>query len=72
MGAMRMSDFYLAETLRLSEWVIQNTNSNHKQNLRAKRLIKRIMKFVNQTGHTQSVMTYIDEDRNRARLFDDE
>ena len=24
MGAMRMSDFYLAETLRLSEWVIQN------------------------------------------------
>ena len=72
MGAMRMSDFYLAEVLRLSEWVIKNTNSNHSQNLRAKRLTKRVMKFVNQTGHTQSVMTYIDEDRNRARLFDDE
>ena len=48
MGAMRMSDFYLAEVLRLSEWVIDNTNSNHSQNARAKRLIKRVMKFVNQ------------------------
>ena len=72
MGAMRMSDFYLAEVLRLSEWVIKNTNSNHSQNLRAKRLTKRVMKFINPTGHTQSVMTYINEDRNRARLFDDE
>ena len=72
MGAMRMSDFYLAEVLRLSEWVIKNTNSNHSQNLRAKRLTKRVMKFIEQTGHTQSVMTYINEDRNRARLFDDE
>ena len=72
MGAMRMSDFYLSEVLRLSEWVIKNTNSNHNQNLRAKRLTKRVMKFIEQTGHTQSVMTYINEDRNRARLFDDE
>jgi len=72
MGAMRMSDFYLSEVLRLSEWVIKNTNSNHSQNLRAKRLTKRVMKFINQTGHTQSVMTHINEDRNRARLFDDE
>ena len=71
MGAMRMSDFYLAETLRLSEWVIENTNSNHKQNLRAKRLIKRIMKFVNQTGHSHSVNEYIKEDKERAVLFTD-
>ena len=55
-----------------SIWVIKNTNSNHSQNLRAKRLTKRVMKFINQTGHTQSVMTHINEDRNRARLFDDE
>ena len=47
MGAMRMSDFYLSEVLRLSEWVIKNTNSNHSQNLRAKRLTKRVMKFIN-------------------------
>ena len=72
MGAMRMSDFYLAEVLRLSEWVIKNTNSNHSQNLRAKRLTKRVMKFIEKTGHNQSFMTHINEDRNRARLFDDE
>ena len=71
MGAMRMSDFYLSEVLRMSEWVIQNTNSNHSQNMRAKRLIKRVMKFVNQTGHIQSVNGYINEDKSRARLFDD-
>ena len=71
MGAMIMSDFYLAETLRLSEWVIQNTNSNHKQNLRAKRLIKIIMKFVNQTGHSHSVNEHIKEDKERAVLFTD-
>ena len=57
--------------MRMSEWVIQNTNSNHSQNMRAKRLIKRVIKFVNQTGHSQSVNDYINEDKNRARLFDD-
>ena len=71
MGAMRMSDFYLSEVLRISEWVIQNTNSSHSQNIRAKRLIKRVMKFVNETGHIQSVNNYINEDKSRARLFDD-
>ena len=71
MGAMRMSDFYLSEVLRMSEWVIQNTNSTYSQNMRAKRLIKRVMKFVNQTGHSQSVNDYINEDKSRARLFDD-
>ena len=71
MGAMRMSDFYLSEVLRMSEWVIQNTNSSHSQNIRAKRLIKRVMKFVNETGHIQSVNDYINEDKSRARLFDD-
>ena len=55
----------------MSEWVIQNTNSNHKQNLRAKRLIKRIMKFVNQTGHSHSVNEHIKEDKERAVLFTD-
>ena len=57
--------------MRMSELVIQNTNSNHSQNMRAKRLIKRVIKFVNQTGHSQSVNDYINEDKNRARLFDD-
>ena len=71
MGAMRMSDFYLSEVLRMSEWVIQNTNSTHSQNMRAKRLIKRVMKFVNQTGHIQSVNDYIKQDEERAVLFKD-
>ena len=71
MGAMRMSDFYLSEVLRMSEWVIQNTNSNHSQNMRAKRLIKRVIKFVNQTGHSQSVNDYIKQDEKRAVLFKD-
>ena len=39
--------------------------------MRAKRLIKRVIKFVNQTGNSQSVNDYINEDKNRARLFDD-
>lgn len=71
MDAMRMSDFYLSEVLRMSEWAIQNTNSSHSQNIRAKRLIKRVMKFINETGHIQLVNNYINEDKSRARLFDD-
>ena len=55
----------------MSEWVIQNTNSSHSQNMRAKRLIKRVMKFVNQTGHIQSVNDYIKQDEERAVLFKD-
>ena len=53
MGAMRMSDFYLSEVLRLSEWVIKNTNSNHSQNMRAKRLTKRVMKCIEHRGDTK-------------------
>ena len=71
MGAMRMSDFYLSEVLRISECVIQNTNSSHSQNMRAKRLIKRVMKFVNKTGNIQSVNGYIKQDEERAVLFKD-
>ena len=40
--------------------------------MRAKRLIKRVMKFVNQTGHIKSVNGYIKQDEEQAVLFKDE
>ena len=51
MGAMRMSDYYLAETMKLCEWTIQHTDPTHKQNIRAKGLIHRIMRFINETQY---------------------
>lgn len=73
MGAMRMSDYYLAETMKLCEWTIQHTNATHKQNIRAKGLIHRIMRFINETQHNGDkshhdlVANYIYGDRSEAQ-----
>tara|TARA_Y100000996_G_C22005844_1_gene430609 strand:+ start:111 stop:407 length:297 start_codon:yes stop_codon:yes gene_type:complete len=68
MGAMRISDYYLSEVLLLCEWVIKNTETSNRQNIRAKSLIKRVKRFVNTAGHLNEINGHIKEDRNRATL----
>ena len=71
MGWMRMSDEYLAETLQVCKWTIENTEPLHSQHIRSKKLIRRIMKFIKQTGRDKNVNERIKESNNRAVLFND-
>ena len=68
MGAMRISDYYLSEVLLLCDWTIKNTEQSHRQNIRAKSLIKRIKRFVNTAGHINEINDHIKQDNERATL----
>ena len=68
MGAMRISDYYLSEVLLLCEWVIKNTETSNRQNIRAKSLIKRVKRFVNTAGHINEINDHIKQDNERATL----
>lgn len=72
MGAMRMSDEHLSDTIQICRWTIENTGENHTQHIRAKKLINRIHKFVIQTDRNKKVYEQIKQDEQRATLFNDE
>ena len=59
---------YLVPDKRNCEWVIKNTKTSNRQNIRAKSLIKRVKRFVNTAGHLNEINGHIKEDRNRATL----
>ena len=67
MGAMRISDYYLSEVLLLCEWVIKNTETSNRQNIRAKSLIKRVKAIskIPIIGHLEGIChSYVDKDAN--------
>jgi hypothetical protein len=72
MGAMRMSDEHLSDTLQICNWVTQNTKIDHSQNIRARRLINRIHKFITQTDRNKRVYAMIQKDERTAVLYNDD
>ena len=71
MGAMRMSNKHLSDTIQVCSWVIENTNSLHSKNIMARGLINRIQKFIHQTGRDKTVKNFIKKDTETAVLFTD-
>ena len=71
MGAMRMSNKHLSDTIQVCNWVIENTNSLHSKNILARGLISRIQKFIHQTGRDKTVKKLIKQDTETAVLFGD-
>ena len=41
-GVMRISDYWLLEVVQQCQWVLKETNSNHSQNYRSKKILDRI------------------------------
>jgi len=39
-GVMRMSDYWLLEVVQQSKWILKETDSNHTQNIRSKKIFK--------------------------------
>ena len=67
MSVMRINNDYLKEVLLICEWVINETDASNIQNIRAKKITSRIVKFLNQTGN-YSVMTNLKKEKERITL----
>jgi hypothetical protein len=71
MGAMRMGNKHLSDTIQVCNWVIENTDSLHSKNIMARGLVNRIHKFIHQTGRDKVVSNHIKQDTETAVLFND-
>ena len=71
MGAMRMGNKHLSDTIQVCNWVIENTDSLHSKNIMARGLVNRIQKFIHQTGRDKTVKQFIKQDTETAVLFND-
>jgi hypothetical protein len=71
MGAMRMGNKHLSDTIQVCNWVIENTDSSHSKNIMARGLVNRIQKFIHQTGRDKAITNHIKQDTEVAVLFND-
>ena len=66
MGAMRMGNKHLSDTIQVCNWVIENTDSSHSKNIMARGLVNRIQKFIHQTGRDKAITNHIKQDTETA------
>ena len=67
-GVMRISDYWLLEVVQQCQWVLKETNSNHSQNYRSKKILERVRKYLNQVGRGQEFKQSLREENNRGVL----
>ena len=67
-GVMRMSDYWLLEVVQQCKWIMQETDSNHTQNIRSKKILERVRKYLNQVGRGDDFRNRLQEEHNRGVL----
>ena len=67
-GVMRISDYWLLEVVQQCQWIIQKTDSNHTQNIRSKKILERVRKYLNQVGRGDDFRNRLQEEHNRGVL----
>ena len=67
-GVMRISDYWLLEVVVQCQWILKETNSNHTQNIRAKNILERVRRFLNQVGRGKEFRENLQENLNRGVL----
>ena len=67
-GVMRMSDYWLLEVVQQSKWILKETDSNHTQNIRSKKILERVRKYLNQVGRINNFKSKLQEESNRGVL----
>ena len=59
---IKISHYYMNEIVRLCLYTIKNTNSNNLQNIRSKKILERIKKYLIQIGKNEEIFKkYKDE-----------
>ena len=67
-GVMRMSDYWLLEVVQQSKWILKETDSNHTQNIRAKKILERVRRFLTLVGRGKDFREKLIEEKNRGTL----
>ena len=67
-GVMRISDYWLLEVVVQCQWILKETNSNHTQNIRAKKILERVRRFLNQVGRGKEFRENLHENLSRGVL----
>ena len=67
-GVMRMSDYWLLEVVQQCKWILKETDSNHTQNIRSKKVLERVRKYLNQVGRGDDFRNKLHEEHRRGVL----
>ena len=67
-GVMRISDYWLLEVVQQCQWILKETASNHTHNIRAKKILERVRKYLNQVGRGTDFRNKLEEENNRGVL----
>ncbi len=69
-GVMRMSDYWLLEIVQQCQWILKETetNSNHTQNIRSKKILERVRRFLTLVGRGKDFREKLIEEKNRGTL----
>jgi hypothetical protein len=51
-----------------SKWILKETDSNHTQNIRSKKVLERVRKYLNQVGRGDDFRNRLQEEHNRGVL----
>ena len=67
-GVMRISDYWLLEVVQQCQWILKETDSNHTKNIRSKKILERVRKYLNQVGRINNFKSKLQEESNRGVL----
>ena len=68
-GVMRISDYWLLEVVQQCKWILKETDSNNTQNIRSKKILERVRKYLNQVGRGDDFRNRLhEEEHNRGVL----
>ena len=67
-GVMRISDYWLLEIVQQCQWILKETDSSHTQNIRSKKILERVRKYLNQVGRINNFKSKLQEESNRGVL----
>ena len=67
-GVMRISDYWLLEVVQQCQWILKETDSNHTHNIRAKKILERVRKYLDQVGRGTDFRSKLQEENNRGVL----
>jgi hypothetical protein len=67
-GVMRISDYWLLEIVQQCQWILKETDSSHTQNIRSKKILERVRRFLTQVGRGKDFREKLIEEKNRGTL----
>jgi hypothetical protein len=67
-GVMRISDYWLLEIVQQCQWILKETDSSHTQNIRSKKILERVRRFLTLVGRGKDFREKLIEEKNRGTL----